>query len=156
MKYCLICQQMIERPSPSLTRAYKENCKTGPDTSTDGIFPRSLPMRRLYSGFFLLLVSASNVGTLTAKAQSPSGIETSYSAQTERSPDRPRFVAEYSPSYFFDTNVLPDNFRNPYLWLGQSSRTSSKAPKPSIEKVKRATIDPSIVGYIDNAIVHSE
>jgi hypothetical protein len=113
-------------------------------------------MRRLYSGFFLLLVSAPIFGTPTAKGQSPSGIETSYSAQTERSPDKPRFVAEYSPSYLFDTDVLPDNFRNPYLWLGQSSRTSSKATKPSIEKVKRATIDPSIVGYIDNAIVHSE
>lgn len=116
-------------------------------------------MQRLGSSLCLLLVAvAISPPAFVAGMQLP--------PNTNETPDdvttvaRPLSIAEYRSSSVFDTRSpvsYPLSYpRNLGFYPTQSTRTSAKATKPPIEKVKRATIDPSMVGYIDNAIIHPE
>ena len=114
-------------------------------------------MRRLGLSLCLLLVAVTISSTASlAQEQLPSDANTSPDPPAASLPIRPFFIAEYRASPIFDTSS-PFNYpRNPFLYLAQTSKASTKSTKPSIERVKRATIDPSMVGYIDNAIIHPE
>jgi Putative MetA-pathway of phenol degradation len=108
-------------------------------------------MQRSGSSFGLLLVViAISSAASVAQDQLPSD------AHTNSDPPAIRSLAEYRVSPIFDTNGPLNYPRDPLLYLAQTPKTSTKPNKAAIEKVKRATIDPSMVGYIDDAIIHPE
>jgi hypothetical protein len=108
-------------------------------------------MQRLGSSFGLLLVvTAISSAAAVAQDQLPSD------ARTNSDPPPIRSLAEYRASSIFDTNGPLNYPRDLLLYLAQAPKTSTKPNKSAIEKVKRATIDPSMVGYIDDAIIHPE
>ena len=111
-------------------------------------------MQRLGSSLCLLLVATaiSSAASVTEE-QLPSDANASYDIFTLT---RPLSIAEYRASSIFDTSSQLSYPGNPRLYLTQTTKPSGKTTKPSIERIKRATIDPSMVGYIDNAVVHSE
>jgi hypothetical protein len=115
-------------------------------------------MQRLGSSLCLLLVAGVvSPFVSVAVAQLPANASETSDATTAA---RPLFMADYRPSSIFDArspmSYLLSYPRNPGFYFTQSTKTSTKSTKPQIEKVKRATIDPSMVGYIDNAIIHPE
>jgi hypothetical protein len=57
---------------------------------------------------------------------------------------RPEDLAAFSP---------PENFLAVSSYGADGSQTK---PQPDFQKVKRPPIDPSMVGYIDNAVIHTE
>jgi hypothetical protein len=67
----------------------------------------------------------------------------------------PSPITEYRASSIFDPSKInyPKNLS--LRWL-QTTTAPSKPPKPPAEKVERATINPSMVGYIDDAVISSE
>jgi len=71
-------------------------------------------------------------------------------------PDEPYSLAEYHAVSIFDHSGLLNYPRKLSLYLAQTSTNPPKPAKPPVEKIRRTTIDPSMVGYIDNAVVHSE
>lgn len=71
-------------------------------------------------------------------------------------PDKPYSIAEYRVSSIFDHSDLIHYPQKLSLYWMQTSTNPPKPAKPPLEKIKRTAIDPSMVGYIDNAIVHSE
>src|SRR5271168_5240010 len=74
----------------------------------------------------------------------------SYSALTLLS------AAEYRTSSIFDSGNKLNYPKNLSLrWL-QTTTAPPKPPKPPTEKSTRATINPSMVGYIDDAVISSE
>jgi hypothetical protein len=108
-------------------------------------------MQRLGSSFGLLLViTAISSAASVAQDQLPSDVH------TNSDPPAIRSLAEYRVSPIFDTNGPLNYPHDPLLYLAQTPKTPTKPSKPAIEKVKRATIDPSMVGYIDDAIIHPE
>jgi Putative MetA-pathway of phenol degradation len=108
-------------------------------------------MRRLRSSFCLLLVLAVISSTASiAQEQLPSDAKTSSDSSATVS------LAEYRASPIFDTNGPIYYPRTPFLFLAQPPKASTKSTKPSIERIKRATTDHSMVGYIDDAIIHPE
>jgi hypothetical protein len=110
-------------------------------------------MRLLTSSLCLLLVAtAISSGASTTDEQLPSNANV-----TSNTPAAaiPWFIAEYRASSIFDPTGPLNYPRNPSLYLIQTTKPS-KSTKRSIERIKRATIDPSMVGYIDNAVVHSQ
>ena len=111
-------------------------------------------MRRLGSSICLLLV-------VTAISSAASVTEEQLTSDANANLDapaaaRPLSLAEYRGSPIFDTSSPINYPRYPRLYLTQTTKTSAKSTKHSIERIKRAPIDPSMVGYIDNAVVHSE
>ena len=110
-------------------------------------------MQRLGSSLCLLLVTTVISSAAFAADEQPSNANaTSDIAATAR----PLSIAEYRASSIFDVNSPIIYPRNLSFYLTQANKTSAKSTKPSLEKIKRATIDPSMVGYIDDAIIHSE
>jgi Putative MetA-pathway of phenol degradation len=114
-------------------------------------------MRRLGSSLCLLLVvtAISSAASVTDE-QLPSNVKVNSDATVALAVTRPLSIAEYRVSSIFDPSGPLNYPRNTRLYLAQTTKTSTKSTKPSLERIKRATIDPSMVGYIDNAVVHSE
>ncbi|WP_433975686.1 transporter [Tunturiibacter lichenicola] len=67
-------------------------------------------------------------------------------------------IAKYPLSSIFDNDGPLNYNRNLFLNQVQTTNTPPKRVKTvaAAEKVKRASIDPSMVGYIDDAVIHSE
>ena len=108
-------------------------------------------MRRLGSSLCLFLVTTVLSSTASvAQEQLPSD------ANTNSNPSAAISLAEYRASPIFDTSGPLKYTHNPFLYLAQTPKASAKSNKPSIERIKRATMDHSMVGYIDNAIIHPE
>jgi hypothetical protein len=108
-------------------------------------------MRRFGSSFGqLLVVTAISSAASVAQEQLPSDVHTGFAPPAIRS------LAEYRVSPILDTNAPLSYPRAPLFYLAQAPITRTKPTKPVIEKVKRAPIEPSMVGYIDNAIVHPQ
>jgi len=111
-------------------------------------------MRRLGSSLCLLLVvTAITSAASVTEEQLPSNANANLDAPAAA---RHLSVTEYRVSPIFDTSSPPSYTWSPHLYLTQTAKTSAKATRHSIERIKRAPIEPSMVGYIDNAIVHSE
>jgi hypothetical protein len=107
-----------------------------------------------------LLLSAFTFSTAAVAAQE----QLSQTAQTEIDsralliPDKPYSIAEYRAASIFDhSDLIHYPQRVSLYWIQASTNQpkSTKAPEEKI-KIKRTAIDPSMVGYIDNAVVHSE
>ncbi|HMH11848.1 MAG TPA: transporter [Edaphobacter sp.] len=115
-------------------------------------------MRRLGSILCLLLVAtAISSAASVSEEQLASNANVSPDAPVSVSAVRLLSIADYLASPIFDVNSPLGYPRDLHLYVPQTTtKTSSKTSKPSIERIKRATIDPSMVGYIDNAVVHSE
>jgi hypothetical protein len=65
-------------------------------------------------------------------------------------------LAEYHASSVFENSAQLNYPHNLALnWL-QTSTPPPKPAKPPVEKIKRTAIDPSMVGYIEDAGIHSE
>jgi len=113
-------------------------------------------MQRLCSSIRLLLVVTSIASTSSMAVAQLLANEISDSTSVSS----PVSIAEYRAPSIFDTRSpisYPLSYpRNLGFYFAQSTKTSAKPTKPPIEKVKRTPIEPSMVGYIDNAIIHPE
>ena len=105
-----------------------------------------------------LLLSAFTFSTAAVVAQDylPQSVRTDIDSPFSFLSDKPYSLAEYHAVSIFDQTGLLSYPRKLSLYLAQTSTNPPKPVKPPVEKIKRTTIDPSMVGYIDNAIVHSE
>jgi len=110
-------------------------------------------MQRLVSTFCLLLVATTiSSAASSTDEQLPSNTNASSTITTVT---KPLSIAGYRGLPIFDVSSPLIYSRDLSLYRTQT-RTPAKSTKPAVERIKRATIDPSMVGYIDNAIVHSE
>lgn len=113
-------------------------------------------MRLLGSRLYLLLVTA--IFSTAAVTAQP------HPRTTQGEVGSPVFVlhpeyfslAEYRASSIFDSRGQLNYYHDLALYWAQTSTTPPKSVKSPVEKIKRTTIDPSMVGYIDDAGVHSE
>jgi Putative MetA-pathway of phenol degradation len=107
-------------------------------------------MRRLGSSLCLFLVATVISSTASViQEQLPSD------ANPNSNPPAVVSLAKYRAFPIFDSSGPLKYPRNPFLYLAQTPK-AAKSSKPSIERIKRATMDHSMVGYIDNAIIHPE
>ena len=73
----------------------------------------------------------------------------------EVQPDlQPLFSGHFQGSY--DREALATGPVEDFFAFGGLGQTQSKPKAPEFQKVKRPPIDPSMVGYIDNAVIHTE
>lgn len=111
---------------------------------------------RLFGSVLCLLAVTAPFSTATAVAQQ-------LPQPTQGSVSSPTFflyaeIAKYPISFTFDSDGPLNYNHNLFLHRVQTAITPPKpvkAPAPA-EKIKRARIDPSMVGYIDDAVIHSE
>lgn len=68
----------------------------------------------------------------------------------------PTSLAEYRASSIFDSRSQLSYPHSLAAYWPQTSTPPPKTAKPPVEKIKRAAIDPSMVGYIEDAGIHSE
>jgi len=64
------------------------------------------------------------------------------------------FSGHFQGSY--DREALATGPVEDFFAFGGLGQTQSKPKAPEFQKVKRPPIDPSMVGYIDNAVIHTE
>ena len=112
-------------------------------------------MRLLVSKVRLLL-SVFVLSTAAVAAQEQLPQTTSIDGSALLLPETPYSIAEYRASSIFDPSDLIHYPQKLSLYWLQTSTNPPKPAKPSVEKIRRTRIDPSMVGYIDNAVVHSE
>jgi hypothetical protein len=111
---------------------------------------------RLFGSVLCLLAVTAPFSTAPAVAQQ-------LPQTTQGSISSPTFslyaeIAKYPISFIFDSDGPLNYNHNLFLHRVQTATTPPKpvkAPAPA-EKIKRARIDPSMVGYIDDAVIHSE
>ena len=107
-------------------------------------------MRRM--GCFVCLLFASII--LSAAAAAGQSHDQNLTLQeTLPSISASNIIRFPEPSFILRNSAVPlfDSYG-----LLEPPRYSDSSNKPQIKRVKRTTIDPSMVGYIDNAVVHSE
>jgi hypothetical protein len=107
-------------------------------------------MRRFGFGLCLLLVIAA---FSTASAEQPSYNQQDDLASSLATASQPYSIAAYRTFSPFGQGEPRNDSRDFMLDWPQ---VVANLPKPRVEKIKRTTINPSMVGYIDDAGVHSQ
>jgi hypothetical protein len=106
--------------------------------------------------YLLLFAFAFSTAAAAAQEQLTRTAQTEIDSPALLLPDKPYSIAEYRVSSIFDHSDLLHYRQKLSLYLIQTSTNPPKPAKPRVEKIKRTPIEPSMVGYIDNAVVHSE
>ena len=96
----------------------------------------------------LLICAAVSTTAGLAETQSHPG-QLSY-------PDSPSALSTFSSSSIFDTGDKLNYPKNLSLRWGQTTAPPPKPPQPPAEKITRVAINPSMVGYIDDAVIASQ
>ena len=113
-------------------------------------------MRLLGSRLRLVLVTAVFSTAMAVAQQLPSTSQGDAGSAVSFLHSQQFSIAGYRKSSIFASGGQLNYPHNLSLYWAQAPPPPPKPEKPPVEKIKRTAIDPSMVGYIEDAAIHSE